>query len=210
MHDLKNNYNKLLTDEIEEFSELNNNDVLKNLVHKYTRDDESFTQDNNFSDFYKTYIKNMNQELEDDHDLDLDELSSLLNIYELTLIKFSANNLLSHSKPNQIYLNKVTLISSTTKQKDINKYFFAIIIFFISLVIITSLLTIANISFENSFKLGILTLMNTVNSEMYQLSNFDFYNLSFLPKISLIVFMIIGRIELISILILFKKFLFKN
>ena len=88
---LKNNYNKLLTDEIEEFSELNNNDVLKNLVHKYNRDDESFSQDNNFSDFYKTYIKNMNQELEDDHDLDLDELSNLLNRYELTVIKFSEN-----------------------------------------------------------------------------------------------------------------------
>ena len=35
-----------------------------------------------------------------------------------------------------------------------------------------------------------------------ELSNFDFYNLSFLTKISLIVFMIIGRIELLSILIL--------
>ncbi len=136
--------------------------------------------------------------------------SGLRVVKVLTLIKFSANNLLSHAKPNQIYLNKVTLISSKTEQEDINKYFFAIIIFFISLIIITTLLTIANISFENSFKLGILTLMNTVNSEMYQLSNFDFYNLSILPKISLIVFMIIGRIELISILILLKKFLFKN
>ena len=136
--------------------------------------------------------------------------SGLRVIKVLSLIKFSANNVLSHTKPNQIYLNKVSLTNTTTEKEDINKYFLAIIIFFISLIIVTSVLTISNISFENSFKLGILTLMNTVNSEMYQLSNFDFYNLSFLTKISLIVFMIIGRIELLSILILFKKFLFKN
>ncbi len=136
--------------------------------------------------------------------------SGLRVIKILSLIKFSTNNLLSHTKPNQIYLNKVTLISSTTDNEDINKYFLAIIIFFISLIIITTLLTVSNISFENSFKIGILTLMNTVNSEMFQLANFDFYNLSFLSKISLIAFMIIGRIELLSILILFKKFLFKN
>ena len=136
--------------------------------------------------------------------------SGLRVIKVLSLIKFSLNNLLSHTKPNQIYLNKVSLLNTTTDNKDINKYFLAIVIFIISLFTITSLLTISNISFESSFKLGILTLMNTVNSEMYQLSNFDFYNLSFLPKISLVVFMIIGRIELLSILILFKKFLFKN
>ena len=52
--------------------------------------------------------------------------------------------------------------------------------------------------------------MNTVNSSMFELSNFDFYSLSFLTKIYLIIFMIIGRVELLTILILFKKFLFKN
>ena len=31
-----------------------------------------------------------------------------------------------------------------------------------------------NMNFEDSFKLAILTLMNTVNSSMYGLSNFDF------------------------------------
>ena len=51
----------------------------------------------------------------------------------LSLIKFSLNNLLSHTKPNQIYSNKVTLINENTEKSDINKYFFSIIIFIISL-----------------------------------------------------------------------------
>ena len=128
----------------------------------------------------------------------------------LSLIKFSLNNLLSHTKPNQIYSNKVTLIKNNTQNSDINKYFFSIIIFIISLSLLTLLLTMSEIQFENSFKLSILTIMNTVNSKMFDLSNFDFVNLSFLTKIYLIVFMIIGRVELLTILILFKKFLFKS
>ena len=128
----------------------------------------------------------------------------------LSLIKFSINNLLSHTKPNQIYSNKVTLINENTEKSDINKYFFSIIIFIISLFILTLLLTLSEINFEQSFKLAILTIMNTVNSSMFELSNFDFYNLSLFTKVYLIIFMIIGRVELLTILILFKKFLFKN
>ena len=128
----------------------------------------------------------------------------------LSLIKFSLNNLLSHSRPNQIYSNKIRLLKEKTDDTDINKYFFSIIIFIISLCLLTLLLTLSNIKFENSFKLSILTIMNTVNSSMFELTNFDFYNLSFLTKIYLIIFMIIGRIELLTVLILFKKFLFKN
>ena len=128
----------------------------------------------------------------------------------LSLIKFSLNNLLSHTKPNQIYSNKVTLINDNTEKSDINKYFFSLVIFIISLSLLTLLLTLSDIQFENSFKLSILTIMNTVNSSMFELSNFDFYGLSLLTKIYLIIFMIIGRVELLTILILFKKFLFKN
>ncbi len=128
----------------------------------------------------------------------------------LSLLKFSLNNLLSHTKPNQIYSNKVTLINEKTEKSDINKYFFSIIIFILSLSMLTLFLTLSDIQFENSFKLSILTIMNTVNSSMFDLASFDFYNLSFLTKIYLIIFMIIGRVELLTILILFKKFLFKN
>ena len=136
--------------------------------------------------------------------------SGLRVIKVITLIKFSINNLLSHSKPNQIYSNKLSLNKISANISDINKYFFAIIIFIISLFIISALLTISNLDFETSFKLGILTIMNTVNSEMYNLADVDFYNFNLFGKISLIIFMIIGRIELLSLIILFKKFLFKN
>mgnify|MGYP001365949597 CR=1 FL=1 len=136
--------------------------------------------------------------------------SGLRVIKVITLIKFSINNLLSHSKPNQIYSNKLSLNKISANITDINKYFFAIIIFIISLFLISTLLTISNLDFESSFKLGILTIMNTVNSEMYDLANLDFYNFNIFGKISLITFMIIGRIELLSVIILLKKFLFKN
>ena len=136
--------------------------------------------------------------------------SGLRVIKVITLIKFSINNLLSHSKPNQIYSNKLSLNKISADISDINKYFFAIIIFIISLFAISILLTISNLDFETSFKLGILTIMNTVNSEMYNLNDLNFYNFNFYSKISLIIFMIIGRIELLSVIILLKKFLFKN
>ena len=136
--------------------------------------------------------------------------SGLRVIKVITLIKFSINNLLSHSKPNQIYSNKLSLNKIGANITDINKYFFAIIIFIISLFLITILLTISNLDFETSFKLGILTIMNTVNSEMYNLGNVNFNNFNLFGKFSLIIFMIIGRIELLSLVILLKKFLFKN
>ena len=132
----------------------------------------------------------------------------LLKIY--FLFKYSINEILSYTKPNNIYNTKLKLIDSNIEQKDINKYFLSVLIFIISLFIITSLLSIFNISFEDSFKLGILTLMNTVNSSMYELNNFDFFELNSYSKLIMIVFMIIGRVELLTILIIVKKFLFKN
>ena len=128
----------------------------------------------------------------------------------LSLLKYSLNNLLSNTKPNQIYLNKVTLLKSNTDKSDINKYFLTVLVFIISLFAVSSLLTISGIKFENSFKLGILTIMNTVNSSMYGLADFNFYSINIISKLSLIIFMIIGRIELLTLLILIKKFLFKN
>ena len=92
---------------------------------------------------------------------------------------------------------------------EINKYFLTVIIFIISLFVFTSILSISGIDFETSFKLAILTLMNTVNSSAYGLDNFDFQNLHFFTKYFMIFFMIIGRVELLTLLIIAKKFLFK-
>ncbi len=126
-----------------------------------------------------------------------------------SLIKFSLNEVLSYSKPNYVYTNKLTLLDTNVEIEDIYKYFLAVIIFLLSLFTIISLLTLSNIEFENSFKIGILTLMNTTSSSMYGLEGFSFNNLNYYSKIILIIFMTIGRVELISILIIAKKFLFK-
>ena len=132
----------------------------------------------------------------------------LLKIY--FLFKYSINEILSYSKPNNIFNTKPILVDFKIEQKDINKYFLSILVFIISLFIVSSLLSIFNISFEDSFKLAILTLMNTVNSSMYGLSNFDFFQLNSYSKLTMIIFMIIGRVELLTILIIVKKFLFKT
>ena len=126
------------------------------------------------------------------------------------LFKYSLNEILSYSKPNYVYTNKFHLIDSNIEQKDINKYFLSVLVFIISLFTITSLLSIFGANFEESFKLGILTLMNTVNSSMYDLNNFDFLELNSYSKLIMIVFMIIGRVELLTILIIVKKFIFKS
>ena len=107
-------------------------------------------------------------------------------------------------------MNRLIFSKINFSFSEINKYFLTIVIFVISLFLLTSFLTLSGIGFENSFKLGILTLMNTVNSSAYGLSDFQFNNLHFITKYFLIFFMIIGRVELLSILLIVKKFLFKN
>tara|TARA_B100001093_G_scaffold270534_1_gene258626 strand:- start:244 stop:1641 length:1398 start_codon:yes stop_codon:yes gene_type:complete len=131
-----------------------------------------------------------------------------LKVYSLT--KYSLNQILSFSRPKNIFMNKLMFLKINFDFKDINKYFLTIILFIISLFVLISFLSINGINFENSFKLAVLTLMNTVNSTAYGLSNFDFNNLNFLIKYILIIFMIIGRIEFLCFLLLIKKFLFKS
>ncbi|MDA7465571.1 TrkH family potassium uptake protein [Candidatus Pelagibacter ubique] len=131
-----------------------------------------------------------------------------LKIY--SLFKYSINEILSYSRPKNIYINKHLFSKDTFKLDEIYKYFLSVIVFIISLLILTFLLTLSGIDFESSFKLSILTIMNTVNSSMFGLADFSFYDLHFITKYYLILFMIIGRLELLTLLIICKKFLFKN
>ena len=126
------------------------------------------------------------------------------------LLKITSSEIIKLISPNSI-VNK-TIFSSERKINDENvKISFLIFIsFFLSLFILSSFLVLDDIGFEKSFKLSILTLTNTVNSEMYSLENLNFANLLTSSKISLIIFMIIGKIELISIFLIFKKMLFKD
>jgi trk system potassium uptake protein len=136
--------------------------------------------------------------------------SGLRFIKIYSLFKYSMNQILSFSRPKNIFMNKLMFTKINFDFDEINKYFVTVLIFILSLFILTSILSLSGINFENSFKLSILTLMNTVNSSIYGLVGFDFNNLHFLTKYTLIFFMIVGRIELLTILLLIKKFLFKN
>ena len=136
--------------------------------------------------------------------------SGLRFIKIYSLFKFSINQILSFSRPKNIFMNKLIFTKINFDFDEINKYFLTVLVFILSFFILTTLLSISGINFENSFKLSILTLMNTVNSSSYGLSDFNFNNLNFFIKYCLIFFMIIGRIELLTILLIIKKFLFKN
>ena len=131
-----------------------------------------------------------------------------LKVY--SLFKYSINEILSYSRPKNIFINKHLFSKEFFQLNEIYKYFLTVIVFILSMLILTFLLTLSGIEFESSFKLSILTLMNTVNSSMYGLTDFNFYDLHFFTKYYLIFFMIIGRLELLTVLIICKKFLFKN
>ena len=126
------------------------------------------------------------------------------------LLKTTSSEIIRLISPNSV-VNK-TIYHSDKKISDDNvKISFLIFIsFFVSLFILSSFLVLDNIGFEKSFKLSILTLTNTVNSEMFNMQNINFSNLLTSSKISLILFMIIGKIELISVFLIFKKILFKD
>jgi trk system potassium uptake protein TrkH len=126
------------------------------------------------------------------------------------LLKIASAEIMKLISPNSV-INK-TIFNSEKKITDDNvKISFLIFIsFFLSLFILSSFLVLDNIGFEKSFKLSILTLTNTVNSELFNMENLNFANLLTTSKISLIIFMIIGKIELISVFLIFKKILFKE
>ena len=126
------------------------------------------------------------------------------------LLKITSLEIIKLISPNSI-INK-TIFNSDKKISDDNvKISFLIFIsFFLSLFILSSLLIVDDIGFEKSFKLSILTLTNTVNSEMFNMQNINFENLLTSSKFFLILFMIIGKIELISIFLIFKKVLLKD
>ena len=137
--------------------------------------------------------------------------SSGIRFFKLFLLfKFSINELVSHSKPKSLFINKLPFFDLNFSNEDFYKYFVSVIIFILSLSILSLMLTISGVNTEDAFRLSILTLMNTVNSSTSGLDNFTFYDLTLFSKLSIMLFMIIGRVELISILIICKKFFFKT
>ena len=126
------------------------------------------------------------------------------------LVKTAAAEIIRLVRPNNIFNNTIFYSEKKIDNQTINLSFLIFISFFISIFILSSILVLDNISFESSFKLSILTLTNTTNSTLYGVADIRFADLLYSTKLFLILFMIIGKIELISILILLKKLLFKE
>ena len=126
------------------------------------------------------------------------------------LLKISYQEIYRLVKP--INVIDKNLFNTETKigDQDFRIAFLVFISLIISIFILSSILIFDTLSFENSFKLSILTLTNTVNSSLYGLSNINFIELNNFTKFSLIFFMIIGKIEIIALIYLMKKFIFKE
>ncbi len=126
------------------------------------------------------------------------------------LIKTAASEIIKLVRPNNVFNNTIFYSEKKIDNQIINLSFLIFISFFIGIFILSSILVLDNINFENSFKLSILTLTNTTNSALFGVSEINFANLLNSTKLFLIIFMIIGKIELISILILLRKILLKE
>mgnify|MGYP001187996873 CR=1 FL=1 len=136
--------------------------------------------------------------------------SSGLRLYKIySIFVYSINELISHAKPKNIYINKLFLSDTKIKNEDINKYFLSLLFLIISVFLLSVLLSINDFDFENSIKLAILTLLNTVDSTNYIPAKINFEDLSVFTKYLLIIFMMIGRIELLTIVIFLKKIFIK-
>ena len=111
---------------------------------------------------------------------------------------------------NVILNNKIMFSDKKITNEIIKISFLVFILFFLSIFLLSSILLFDFLDFENSFKLSILTLTNTVSSDIYSMKKIEFMNLSSFSKISIILFMVIAKVELISIFILIQKVFIKN
>ena len=135
--------------------------------------------------------------------------SGLKYIKLYTLFKFSLKEIYLLVKPLYVSSNTLFLSKYKIKDEEINTYFLSIVFFISSLFILSGILSLEQINFKDSLTLSILTITNTVNSNNYNLGEFYFLDINIISKISLMLFMVIGRVELLGFLILIKKFFFK-
>ena len=112
--------------------------------------------------------------------------------------------------PNVVLDQNILRTEHKINNENINLSFLIFICFFISIFLLSSALSAGGINFENSFKLSILTITNTATSSLYGLEEVDFSNLLTSSKFFLILFMVIGKIELLSLLLIIKKVIRRN
>ena len=126
------------------------------------------------------------------------------------LIKSSVFEITKLVRPNHIMSQSFLYSKKVFSSQQINNSFLIFISFFISILILSSLLITDNINFEDSFKISVLTLTNTSYSNLFGSTEIYFSNLLTSSKLSILFFMIIGKIELISLFLLIKNLIFKN
>ena len=107
--------------------------------------------------------------------------------------------------PNIIIDQKILNTKHKINNDNLNSSFIIFICFFISIFILSSILAAGGLNFEKSFKLSILTITNTVNSSLYGVAEINFLNLLTSSKIAIILFMVLGKIELLSLFLIIKK-----
>ena len=112
--------------------------------------------------------------------------------------------------PNIVMDQRILKTDKKITYENLNSSFLVFICFFISIFILSSVLTAGGLNFENSFKLSILTITNTVNSSLYGLDEINFLSLLTSSKIFIILFMVLGKIELLSLFLIIKKIVRKN
>ena len=125
------------------------------------------------------------------------------------LLKISYQEIYKLVKPKNIFNRNLFNSESKIDDEDSKICFLVFISFIMGIFILSSILTLDTLNFEDSFKLSILTLTNTVTSSLYGMENLSFFNFNNFTKISLIIFMIFGKIEIITIFYLIKKYMFK-
>jgi len=136
--------------------------------------------------------------------------SGLKYIRFYILLKISYQEIYKLVKPMNIVNRNLFHSESKIDDEDLKIAFLVFISFIIAIFLLSSILTLDSPSFENSFKLSILTLTNTVTSALYGMDNLSFFDLNNFTKVSLMIFMIFGKIEIIAVLFLIKKYIFKE
>ena len=126
------------------------------------------------------------------------------------LLKTASTEINKLISPNSVVNRNLFDTERKITDENIQISFLIFISFFVSLFILSGILIVDNIGFEKSFKLSILTITNTTTSGIFFTDEMNFSNLLTTSKLSLIIFMIIGKIELISAFLLIKKIFFKD
>ena len=93
------------------------------------------------------------------------------------LFKSSVIEIFKLVSPNTIMDQRILKTENKINNNNLNSSFLIFICFFISIFLLSSILSAGGLNFESSFKLSILTITNTVNSSLYGLEEIDFLSL---------------------------------